>query len=258
MFLSRRQKCKWLILSACLATSNTWAQVSPTNVQGVFSLLGGYVRSNPSNGSYHFVGTDDDQFVYSNHGSNQNAGLIGIFAGAQWQIPNSTSINRFGLEYDYVSSTRMNGTSWVGVQADTSTPYTYQYHEQNQQILAVAQLLMMTDQCYHPYIMVGLGTAFNRLYGFNTSTTQQGSINLSPTFKSQTQTSFTYSLGLGVEMNMNPRWSMGIGYRFSDFGRNRFNHGQVNFNNYHAEVPFSLENNHTYANQFIVDLNYLA
>lgn len=264
------QQYKWLVLAACLVSSNTYATATSTqvnlfghtcslrNLHSVFSLVGGYAALKPTSGSQTFAGTDDDQFIYHNNGASKSTGLVGVFAGIEWQPSTISLINRLGIEYDYVNSIQINGASSVGVQGDTLTPYTYHYHDQNQQVLLVAKVLWMPEKCYHPYAMIGLGAAFNRLYGFTTSTTQQGSINLTPTFSSNTNTAFAYSLGLGMEVNVNSNMHIGIGYRFSDFGKSTFNDGVVSFNDYQAAVPFSLKNNHTYANQLIIDLNFLA
>lgn len=270
MFLSR--KYQWLLIAACLSSSTSWAQTSVSDVQvdlfgnpyclmrfhSVFSHIGGYVAVNPAHENHHYVGSDSDQFVYTHNRSKQNTGLAGIFAGAEWQIPCTCFINRFGLEYDYIWPVQIHGNNWVGIQPNTATPYVYQYHQRTQQVLAIARLLFMASETYRPYGMIGLGAAFNRVYGFTTHTSQQGSINLAPTFQGNTETSFAYSLGIGVEMNFTPHISLGVGYRFSDFGKSSFDHGQVNINNYHARVPFSLSNNHSYANQLIVDLNYFV
>lgn len=267
MFFHRIQSFTWLILSTCLAASTSWAHTSSTQTKNVFGQhlqryhyilapVGGYVWLNPTDEDQHFTGTDQDQFIYNSHATTQHAGLGGLFAGIEWQIPNTSLINRFGLEYDYVGSIKVKGTSKIGVEPATATPYTYQYNEQNQQILAVAKILMMADQYYHPYAMLGLGAAFNRLSNFTTSTSQQGSINIAPIFNSNTEAAFTYSLGLGIELDVSRILSIGIGYRFSDFGHSTFDDGQVSFNNYHAEFPFSLKNDHAYANQIIMDFNF--
>ena len=110
----------------------------------------------------------------------------------------------------------------------------------------------------HPYASVGIGAAFNATNKYKTSTQESGSINLTPVFHDKSQAEFSYSLGLGIDTDISQKIRIGLGYRFSDFGKASLGSGQVVLNNYNYPVPFSLSTNRTYANQFIAQISYLA
>lgn len=259
--MSFKRKSLLLILPLTLYTSIAAADTGflnlPCCTKTVVSLLGGYARLNVQQSDKSFVGTDDDVFTYNRQGSS-NGGFLGLFLGYEFPVIGPGFFTQAGIEYDYYASATVNGKHTVGIQPDTSTLYDYRYHTQTQQLMAVAKLLYNVNSSLHPFALIGIGAAFNELSSFNASTAEEGSINIAPTFNDHNRTSFTYALGLGLDVDVTPQVRMGFGYRFSDFGSSSLGKGYVNFHDYQASVPFTLGSSHTYANEFVLNLTYLA
>jgi outer membrane autotransporter protein len=119
-------------------------------------------------------------------------------------------------------------------------------------------LFATTYERFHPYGEVGLGAAVNHAGQYNATTTETGSLNLTPGFSNQNKTQFSYSLGVGVDADVSNNIRVGLGYRYSDFGSSSLGNGTVTFNQYQYPVPFSLGRSHNYVNQFIAGISYVA
>ncbi|MCW8408821.1 outer membrane beta-barrel protein [Legionella sp. PATHC035] len=249
-----------------LASAGSMGSIAP--VQGfhpVFTLFGGVAGLDAkTNSPQTFSGTDDEQFLYVSKKHNQTTGFVGGFLGTEYQLPHPGLFLQAGVEYDYFGNAWINGQNAVGIEPDTSTLYNYSWRIQTQQVLAVAKLFTTTELTFgaphqlFPYLSVGLGAAFNNANEFSTMTEETGSINLTPTFNDHTHSAFSYTLGVGVDTSINQQMRFGVGYRFSDFGKSSLDEGQVVFQQYKAPVPFALSTAHTYANQFMVQLSYVA
>jgi len=226
-------------------------------IRPVVSLLGGYASIEAGSSSRH-VSDDNIVFSYTGIGNGKSTGFIGSFAGIEFQLPYYNLFMQGGVEYDYFGSVRVNGINTVGIEPSTLTLYNYRYNFQSQQVLAVAKLFTTTHQIIHPYAAVGIGAAFNNAQQYRAVTPESGSINLTPFFHNSNHTSFTYNLGLGIDADINKKIRVGLGYRFSDFGKSSLGNGQVLFNDYVAPVAFRLNSSHAYANQLIAQISYVA
>lgn len=222
----------------------------------VITVQGGYANLN-THLSHTYSGTDDELFSYSVHNNNWNTGIGGAFVGIEATSTDICAAVQAGIEYNYFGSVDVKGTNNAGIQDSTYTPYNFRFKEQTQQVLFVAKFMSNSFQTIHPYFLVGLGAAFNDASSFSANTQQTGSINLTPTFASNTQTEFSYSLGLGIDVDIYQNLRAGLAYRFSDFGKSELKKGQVVFNNYQASVPFNLSTGNIYSNQALLSLTYL-
>ncbi|VEB33501.1 outer membrane protein [Legionella cherrii] len=258
-------------LASCLSLSSLASAGSmglTAPAQGfhpVVTLFGGVAGLDvKTNSTQSFSGTDDEQFIYFSKKHNQTTGFVGGFLGTEYQLPHPGLFLQAGIEYDYFGNVRIKGLNAVGIEPDTSTFYNYSWRIQTQQVLAVAKLFTTTELTlgaphqFFPYLSVGLGAAFNNANEFSATTEETGSINITPTFNDHTQSAFSYTLGIGVDTPINQQMRFGVGYRFSDFGKASLDEGQVVFQQYKAPVPFALSTAHTYANQFMVQLSYVA
>jgi opacity protein-like surface antigen len=228
----------------------------PTNVRGVLALQGGLAKLNPSY-SFATIGTDDQDFTYQTQSNNLTDGYVGAFVGLESPVFTPDYILQAGFQYDYFGSVTAKGLNGAGIEPQTSTFYNYQYQLQTQQLLFIGKFLFTVRHMFHPYLAAGLGAAFNHAHGYNAVTSQTGSVNLTPTFSSNMQTSFSYSVGLGFDIDIDPHARLGIGYRFSDFGKSSLGNGGVIYNNYFSPVSFSLGGSHTYVNQLALEFGYL-
>ena len=100
--------------------------------------------------------------------------------------------------------------------------------------------------------------AFNAASQYQATTTETGSINLTPGFSNQSQSSFSWVLGLGVDMQVNNNIRVGLGYRYSNFGSSSFSNGAVTYNDYQSPVSFGLSASNNYVNQLIARISYIV
>lgn len=237
----------------------------PSRYSPVVSIFAG-----PAGMDFHhaqtFVGTDDEVFSYHSQENNQTQGFVGIFLGLEHPLPWYSLFLQLGAEYTYWSNVTVSGTNLVGIEPRTSTVYDYRFKIQTQQALVVAKLLapaqLLTGthpHLFYPYVSAGLGAAFNQASHYGVSTTETNGVNITPTFASNLRTGFSYNLGLGVESNISDHFRAGIGYRFTDFRNASLGYGQITLPDASTfPVPFSLGIPHVYANQFVVQLSYVA
>lgn len=229
----------------------------------IATLFGGVANLSLRTYSNSFLGNDDDVFTYTSANSSKTTGLIGVFLGVEPILSYTDFFLNAGIEYSYFGNTKAKGINTVGIEPETSTAYQYQYTIQTQQLLAVGKLFKVThlpkiNRTFYPYLSLGLGVAFNQAKNYQAFTTETGNINLTPSFANHTNTSFSYNLGLGIESSIDQHTRVGIGYKFSDFIDANLGNGQVAINQYVYPVLFSLKSNHTYANQFIVQVSYVV
>lgn len=247
-----------LLVSTFASAGELGSPVAPSQgFRPVVAVLGGVAGVNASR-SQVFIGTDDDVFTYNSRGNNKTTGFVGAFLGVEHELPSPNFLMQLGVEYDYFGNIKVHGINAVGIEPRTSTHYNYSYRLQTQQVLAVAKLLVTTHQIFHPYAAVGLGAAFNDASRYNVSTHERGSINLTPLFDNNTHTAFSYSLGLGVDTDITQQVRLGLGYRYSSFGKASLGDGRIVFNNYSFPTSFAPSITNFYANQFIAQISYLA
>ena len=250
------------LLSCSIAIAGSMGPIiTSSELHPVVSLQGGYASMNAGTSTQRFIGTDSNLFTYINSGPDKNAGFIGVFLGAEHIVP-WTSLPGFfmqtGVEYNYYGGLVVNGINTVGIEPQTSTTYTYDYHLKTQQVLGSLKLYGTTYERFYPYGEVGLGAAFNHAGQYNATTTESGSLNLTYGFSHQSQTQFSYSVGLGVDTKVNTKLRVGLGYRYSNFGSTSLGHGTVTLNNYQSPTSFTLRQSNTYANQLIARISYVA
>ena len=250
-----------LLVCSMATASDMGAVISSQGLRPMVAFQGGYASINAGGGIQRFTGTDSDVFTYNNTGGRKNTGFIGVFLGAEHSlsfISRPVFFMQTGVEYNSFGKIGVNGIHTVGVEPQTSTTYRYNYHFQTQQVLGTLRLFTTTHERFHPYGELGLGAAFNHAGQYNATTTETGSINLTPGFSSQNQTQFSYSLGLGIDTEVNTKIRLGLGYRYSNFGSSSLGTGVVTFNNYQSPVPFALGGSKVYVNQLIARISYAA
>ncbi|HAT8325083.1 TPA: outer membrane beta-barrel protein [Legionella pneumophila] len=247
-----------LLLSATSANAGSLGPISsPHLFHPMISVFGGInlVKSNYSQTLSDF---DGQIYAYNNQNNHKTTGLVGVFLGEERALPRPGILMQTGIEYSYLGKVKVNGVHAVGYTPASSTLYTYSQQLQSQQLLAVMKLLTTVKKSYHPYAALGLGVAINKSGQFNATTNETGSINLTPRFDNHTHKALSYNLGLGVDKTLSEHLRMGLGYRFTDLGKSTLGYGQVSVNNFTATSPFTLSTPHTYVNQFIAQVSYIA
>jgi opacity protein-like surface antigen len=235
--------------------------ISSQGLRPLVSLQGGYASINAGRGTQRFMGSDSDVFTYNNSGNRKNNGFIGVFLGAEYLLPWISRPGFFmqtGIEYNYVGNIDVTGINTVGIEPQTSTTYHYNYHFQTQQALGTLKLFATTYERFHPYGELGLGAAFNHAKQYTTTTSETGSLNLTPEFNNQNKTQFSYSVGFGVDTPVKTNIRVGLGYRYSRFGAASLGNGTVAINHYQSPGSFTLSGASTDANQLIARISYMA
>ena len=230
----------------------------------VAALFGGASWINGLNHSMSLAGTDDEMFTYRTNGPGSATTFGGGFIGVERALSYHTISVQLGVEYDNVGTTTVKGSSLAGIQDDTSTLYLYSYQIATQQIMGAAKLLgtlelpKVMPYHLHPYFSIALGTAVNKASSFTTNTAEVGSVNLTPTFANGSDTQFSYNSGVGVDADITPHFRLGVGYRYSNFGKISLGRGVVSVNQYRAYVDSSLRSSNVFANQFLAQLTFIA
>ena len=100
-----------------------------------------------------------------------------------------------------------------------------------------------------PYLTGEVAAGFNRSYGYTLTRTIDTAV-LQPPFTSNTVTALTYAFGAGLQGEVTPHIQVGVGYEFSDWGKNNLGaaNGQTTGNR--------LGTNHLYVNELQFSVLY--
>ena len=256
MLIARTIVSSCLFLCSSLVSAGTMGASSeaPNDLHAVLTLQGGYASINSDGHVQRFVGPDSDLFIYSPSETRNNKGFVGLFVGGEHSLPTLMSypaLVQAGVEYNAFGQQTIKGINTVGVDASSSTQYAYQYKVKTQQILGDIKLLTTVHERFHPYLEAGLGIAINDADTYHASTTETGSINLTPTLANQATIRTSYILGLGLDANLNKHVRVGLGYRYSYFGAASLGNGSVAVGTNQIPGFFNVQTSGLYANQLI-------
>lgn len=164
-------------------------------------------------------------------------------------IKNTLYTVQLGLSYHYFSPMSVNGNLKQGI----SPPYyqaNYTYAINSSQFLAEAILRRSWNQMLSPYVILGLGAAFN--YAQNYSTNVPAYLTLTPSYSNRTRSSFSYAAGLGVDYLIDPKLSIGLAYRFVDLGAAGLGTGKIRY----KQVSDKLQQSNLYVHVLAIHFNY--
>lgn len=164
-------------------------------------------------------------------------------------IKTSRYLLEAGLSYHYFSRMKVNGDLSQGI----SQPFyqaNYFYSVMSSQALIEAIIRRPWDSCFSPYIIFGLGGAFNRTDDFSTNVPPF--LTVTPSYTDETRSSFSYVIGAGMDYLLDAKLSIGIGYRFVDLGTAGPGSGQI------RNIPVSdeLKQSHLYVHTLALHFNY--
>ena len=256
MLIDRTIFSSCLFLCSSLAAAGTMGVSSetPTDLHAVLTVQGGYASINSNGHVQRFMGPDSTLFNYSPSDTKNNKGFVGLFVGVEHIVPTLLSypaLVQAGVEYNAFGQETIKGLNTVGVDASSSTQYTYQYKVKTQQILGDIKLLTTVHELFHPYLEAGLGIAINDANTYHASTTETGSLNLTPTLANQGSIRTSYILGLGLDANLNKHVRVGLGYRYSYFGAASLGNGSIAVGTNQTPGFFNVQTSGLYANQLI-------
>lgn len=243
-----------VILDANSATENRNIALLTVNpptiisiVRPVFSLAVGASVSQLGQ-SQSFTPLDLCQYSYEPQGSKTNT-VWGGFVGSEvrrsllWEAV-------VGLSYYQLANLSTTGTLIQGADSESNSVYGYSYQTQSQQLLAEGKLYWIVKENVRPFLMVGIGAAFNKTTHYQTNVPPF--FEFTPMFFDRSQTSFTYTVGSGVDVNLTNSFRIGIGYRFTDLGAAATGSAQIDT----IPISNSLQQPHIYANQILAQLTF--
>lgn len=155
-----------------------------------------------------------------------------------------------GVGYYQASAFTGGGTLTQGADDPSADNYKYSYKVQSKQLLVEGKLLGKIKEQIHPYLLLGIGTAFNKNYGYKTNV--PSFFTYTPMFSNNTQTNFSYELGAGIDLGVYGGWRIGAGYRFSGLGKANFGAAEIDA----IPIGNTLIQSNLYTNQVLIQLTY--
>ncbi len=233
--------------SVTFASLRTWSPV--------ISLGAGFLSTSNVGQSQNFPilnPVTDEFYNYSATQFNQRSDLFEGFLGTEWCFQPNWAI-QVGLDYNRpTSSFAANGTFLQGADLESADSYTYQYRVATSQWLIAGKLLYsLKNTPLHPYLLGGLGVAYNKAYDYGTNVPPF--LTFTRMYANNTSKSFSYALGVGVDADIAPRFRLGMGYRFSDLGKIRLGAATIDT----TPVEGTLSQAHWYANEFLAQLTWI-
>jgi opacity protein-like surface antigen len=241
------------VLSSSLFTSGVWAgTVAPVAQQPSWSWVGAVSMGPvwPGHGDTQtFYLTPEIEKTYAFDESTHAVFDGEVFFGAQKSLTSSLQ-GQFGLSVGTTSSAHVSGDIWDDADPQFNNS-TFDYKIQHTFVSAKGKLLVNRDHWLIPWVSGSLGLAFNDAHSFdNTPTTPDGLAT--PNFGSNTETAFTYTVGIGLQAALNAHWQLGLGYEFSDWGKNSLGRASGQTLNSGPSL------NHLYSNGVLFNVTYIG
>jgi opacity protein-like surface antigen len=194
--------------------------------------------------------TTDQFFTYTVKSGSQSSANLGGFLGAEWPIHSSWALQA-GIDYNQTAPYKVSGVLVQGADTISADTYNYYYHISTKQLLAEGKLSYLLSNCLRPYVLVGLGAAFNSAYNYYT--TVPPFLTFTRMYKDNNTTAFSYAFGVGIDADIAPHVRLGVGYRFADLGK--INLGSATIDT--TSVSGTLTQSHLYSNQVLGQLTFV-
>lgn len=223
---------------------------NPFSVHPVITISAGAAVAKVGQSQTLTMDGDFTEYRYSAGDSHSNQLLGGVFVGTESFLSPRWGL-QFGLGFYIPKRFSAEGILSQGIDIPSSDLFTYRYKVRTSQLLVEGKLLYIIREQFYPYVVLGLGTAFNRAYDY--STTVPPFLTFTPQFMDHKTTHFSYSVGAGLDINVLTSLRLGAGYRFADFGKTNLGDGTIDV------LPFTstLQQSHLYVHQAMVQLTYL-
>lgn len=197
--------------------------------------------------------SDSDEFyAYTVTKAIKVPSLYGGFVGAQWKSQEHDWGMSLSANYSQTSSFSVAGVLTQGISPTSSSNYDYSFDMRARQFIGQVQFQYFGKAHFIPYVVAGLGAAFNQSDNF--TTTVDPTLSLTRMYANNNSLAgCTYVLGLGFDVHRCDRFRIGAGYKFSDFGK--FALGQASIDG--TAVSGTISQKNMYANEFILQLTML-
>ena len=225
------------------------SNVSFAGLQPIFTFQAGASVSQLGQ-SQSFAPLDLCRYHYKPQGSESPHLLWGGFIGSEVKHSSSWMLIA-GLGYYQPSVLSTTGALTQGADPMSDNTYRYRYQTQSRQLLAEGKLYWVEKEKTQPFLMLGIGAAFNQMYDYQTSVPPF--LEFTPVFSRHAQTHFTYAIGPGIDIRFSQSFRLGMAYRFTDLGSVKTGSAQID------TIPISstLKQSHIYANQILFQFTFI-
>lgn len=193
----------------------------------------------------------DEFFTYTANRPTQTVGAFDGFLGTEWTFHPKWAL-QLGLGYNQAWNFRAKGSLLQGADTQSADQYSYHYDILTRQLLVESKLLYLYKERYHPYVLLGLGAAFNNTTDYSTNVPPF--LTFTRQYQNNTQTSFTYNVGAGIDVDILEHLRLGLGYRFADFGQVKLGNASIDTTN----VNGTLTQTHLYASEILAQLTIVV
>ena len=219
-----------------------------TRLQPIVTFTAGASMSNSAQ-PQSFTPLDLCHYSYKPKGSNTTTMLWGGFLGSEIKRSSSWEFTA-GLSYYQPNDFSARGALTQGADSASDDTYRYNYQIKSQQVLAEGKVHWIANERIQPFVMMGIGTAFNTVFDYQTNVSPF--LEFTPAFSNHTQTHFTYAIGPGVDINWSKSLRTGVAYRFTDLGSANTGSAQLDA----IPIASTLNQSHLYANQMLFQFTY--
>jgi outer membrane autotransporter protein len=223
--------------------------VSYADTKAIMTFTGGAAFVSAPDNNDLTIGLSQYDYDADNDGS--TPGVFGGFVGAEFLINPDWAIQA-GVSYYQSTSFTASGTVTQGIDPQSSSSFNYEYDIITRQVLAEAKILMNWKEKFHPYLSLGLGAGFNQSFDYDVNIVPCGS-TFSPEYEDETISSFSYLVGLGFDYDLKDYLRLGLGYRFTNFGKASLGDGFIN----NTTVEQSLEQSSLNASELIFQISFV-
>lgn len=242
----------FLMCSSITFTNTSHATLTTRNIRPLITISNGIsnaIHVTQSAQFYTATNNDNEFFDYTAHHGMQTSMVACGFIGLEWQN-NTDWLYQFGLAYKQAAPFAPDGTFVQGVDDGSSNIYTYHYSVLTRQLLLEGKLLFFAKKYYHPYLLTGIGAAFNKAYNYYTNAPTV--LTFTRIYKDNNTTSFAYILGVGLDIDLTSSLRFGIGYQFTDDGKVTLGQATIDTNT----VPGTLSQSHFYTHELTAQLTW--
>ena len=197
------------------------------------SISGGPTFSQLSNGTQ--VALNDS--VVNNYNTNKQNhwnSLWGIVISHSFENIFNKHINiSLGLAGYSINFRNVNGTEYPFANAGVFDTLNYQFKAQSNALMLESRLFY-TCYDWQPFVLIGIGSAWNRLSNYSeVPTDPSGSAVPLPSFSNHTNMAFSNELGIGVQRQFfqdvahKIRYAASLDYRYLGFGKGQLGSSSV-------------------------------
>ncbi len=195
---------------------------------------------------------DTDEFYdYSIYKVTQSSSLLDGFLGAECNFSPKWGL-QIGVDYNQEAPFTVQGTLTQGADVQSEDIYHYNYRITTKQLLLEGKLLYTIREKYHPYLLVGVGAAFNRAYNYDTNVPPF--ITFTRMYQNNSTSSFSYAIGVGIDVDVTSHMRVGAGYRFADLGKVKLGSAVIDT----TPVSGTLTQNNLYTNEVLAQITFIV